>query len=265
LLKNDIEYPSERLTSIPKRLEVPRFWVEHIPFVFYLIPKLKPHLFVELGTHSGNSFFAFCQAVKENNLPAKYYAVDIWKGDEHTGYYFEEVYNDVVKHQQENYPDTAILMRMTFDEALPKFADHSIDLLHIDGLHTYEGVKHDFENWLPKLSERAVVLLHDTQIKQIDGKVFGVWKFWEEISKKYPSFEFMHGCGLGVLAVGKNVPDNVLHFINDSDNAEKNRQFFREEGKKVYELYKKRQKQRNVMRIFSIHRIIARRLKKMFS
>jgi O-antigen biosynthesis protein len=247
---------------VPKQLEVPKFWVEHIPFAFYLVPLLKPKLFVELGTHSGNSFFAFCQAVKENGLATKCYAVDIWKGDKHTGYYFENVYYYVAKHKEENYSDNAFLLRKTFDEALVDFQDGSIDLLHIDGLHTYEGVRHDFEAWLPKLSEKAVVLLHDTQIKMDD---FGVWKYWKEISNRYPSFEFYHGCGLGVLAVGEKVPQEALQFINDAPNADKHRQHFEEEGKKVYELYKKMIFKNKLYRIFSIHRIFARRLKRLFS
>lgn len=248
--------------SVPKRLESPRFWVEHIPFVFFLIPKLKPQLVVELGTHSGNSFFAFCQAVKETGLAAKCYAVDTWLGDKHTGYYYEDVYKSVVKHREENYPDFSVLLRMTFDEALNRFENGSIDLLHIDGLHTYEGVKQDFEGWAPKLSAKGVVLFHDTQIKMKD---FGVWKFWEEVSKKYPSFEFVHCCGLGVLAVGKDVPAEVLRFMEDKNEIEKNRLFFKAEGNKVLARYKKLQFKRNLMIIFSIHRIIARKLKRMFS
>ena len=50
-------------------------------------------------------------------------------------------------------------VRCTFAEALQHFPDGSVDLLHIDGRHFYEDVKEDYESWLPKLSDRAVVLL----------------------------------------------------------------------------------------------------------
>lgn len=254
------EYPSpDRLTNIPKRLELYTSWLGHIPFVFYLVPQLKPMMVVELGTHRGNSFFAFCQAAKEAGLSTKCYAIDTWRGDSHTGYYIDDIYSDVSKHLQENYPDNAVLLRMTFDEALIKFENGSIDLLHIDGLHTYEAVKHDFETWLPKLSEKAVILLHDTQIKTKD---FGVWKFWEEISTKYPSFEFHHSNGLGVLAIGKNVTQEVLNFIDDATNRDNNCKFFEEEGEKILKLFKKKQFKANFKKLLSPHILIAKKLKR---
>tara|TARA_A100001011_G_C13728696_1_gene602595 strand:+ start:62 stop:553 length:492 start_codon:yes stop_codon:yes gene_type:complete len=86
---------------------------------------------------------------------------------------------------------------MKFSEALRKFDENSIDLLHIDGFHSYEAVSGDFNTWYPKLSTKAVVLFHDTHEFQ---PKFGVHRFWAEIKNKYPEqcFEFEHSHGLGV-------------------------------------------------------------------
>lgn len=56
----------------------PSAWIEHIPFAFFLIERLKPKTFVELGTQYGNSYFAFCQAINDLKLHTKAYAVDVW-------------------------------------------------------------------------------------------------------------------------------------------------------------------------------------------
>ncbi len=173
----------------------PSAWYGHGPFLKYILKQLKPRTFVELGTHFGFSYFVACEEVLRSCLSTNCYAVDTWQGDEHAGFFDESVYN-FVSIKNETYGHFSTLLKMTFDEALGNFEDGSIDLLHIDGLHTYTAVKHDFESWLPKLTNDAVVLFHDINVMKDD---FGVHKFWKELREEYSSFEFNHSYGLGVI------------------------------------------------------------------
>ena len=191
----------------PERTKAESAWGGHIPFAHWLVDVARPRILVELGTHWGVSYSAFCNAVVKANIDTQCFAIDTWKGDEHSGLYPEEVYEDLKIFNEENYSGFSTLLRCTFDDAIGKFSDGTIDLIHIDGLHTYGAVKHDFETWLPKLSNRAIVLLHDTQERR-EG--FGVWRFWSELRERYPSFEFLHSHGLGVLCVGPDAPGQVL-------------------------------------------------------
>jgi len=75
----------------------------------------------------------------------------------HANHYKESVFLDLQRFHR-RYESFSVLYRMTFDQALANFPDASVDLLHIDGLHTYDAVKTDFETWRRKLSDRAVVL-----------------------------------------------------------------------------------------------------------
>ena len=201
-----------------QRVVQPYTWTGHIPFAMYLTTLLKPDLFIELGTHSGNSFNAFCQHIKYNQLNTQCVAVDCWEGDEQAGFYGEDIYQSLLEHQQSNYKDFAKLKRSYFDDAVHDFADGSIDLLHIDGLHTYEAVKNDFDTWRCKLSDKAVVLFHDTQVFD---REFGVYKLWQELLSQYQGFEFFHSHGLGVLLVGDKVPAELVEFIAFSQANEK--------------------------------------------
>ena len=205
------------LFTQPLRLGLVSAWYGHVPFAMWLVRALRPRVFVELGTHNGISYTAFCQAVLEAGMVAKGYAVDTWRGDEHAGFYDETVFSDLAAFHDAGYSGFSRLLRMTFDEARDSFADGSIDLLHIDGLHTRDAVEHDFEVWRPKLSDRAVVLFHDTNVRERD---FGVWRFWSELRERYPSFEFIHGHGLGVLAVGPALDGPVRSLCQLADASE---------------------------------------------
>jgi hypothetical protein len=96
---------------------------------------------------------------------------------------------------------------MNFHEALDTFQDGSIDLLHIDGYHTYEAVKQDFESWLCKMTANGIILLHDIHVRRDS---FGVYKYWEEVKGKFKTMEFVGSHGLGIVFLGE-IPDGLLH------------------------------------------------------
>jgi predicted O-methyltransferase YrrM len=190
-------------------------WIEHGSFASTIIDVLRPSRLVELGTHHGYSYFAFCEAIARLGLPTTAVAVDSWEGDEHAGFYGEHVYRSVSRINEE-YSGFSTLKRSYFDAALPDFEDGSIDLLHIDGRHRYEDVLHEFTSWLPKMSPRGVMLFHDTNEFRAG---FGVHQFWSEVEVQYPSFHFLHAHGLGVLGVGSELDPRVREMF-DTMNAE---------------------------------------------
>ncbi|HEY7423692.1 MAG TPA: class I SAM-dependent methyltransferase [Gemmataceae bacterium] len=231
---NPLEFPI--CTRTPQRHNVATAWIGHVPFAMCLVDIVKPRVLVELGTHWGVSYCAFCQAVKELRLPTECFAVDTWQGDPHASFYTNEVLDDLERHHDERYALFSKLLRSTFDDALAQFEESSIDVLHIDGYHTYEAVKHDFETWLPKISNRGVILFHDIEVREQES--FGVWRFWDEIKQKYPHLAFYHSHGLGVLAVGESIPEGLRPLVGLSQaDGDQIRRYFTNLGDHLAELY----------------------------
>jgi len=195
VLNMDSKFVSSASCAEPEYI-VESAWLELAPFAFWLTDALRPKVFVELGTHRGFAYFVFCQALKALGSSSRAYAVDTWVGDAHAGYYGEDVFETVSKHNN-IYADFSTLLRCTFNEALSRFDDKTIALLHIDGCHYYEDVAENYASWLPKLVDDAIVLFHDISVHERD---FGVWKLFDELKTRHPNFYFEHGHGLGLIA-----------------------------------------------------------------
>ena len=143
-----------------------------------LVDLLRPNLFVELGTHYGDFYCAFCQAIQELDLSTRCCAIDNSDGDSRAGFYGPGVLADLRAHHDPLYGNFSSLVKSSFDDSLKQLSDGSIDLLFIDGYNTYEVVRHDFESWLPKISSRGVILFHN--VNEAD---FGVRRLWEEVKE----------------------------------------------------------------------------------
>jgi hypothetical protein len=219
----------------PARLVEPSAWLAHIPFAMWLVGALKPRMIVELGVHTGNSYCAFLQAAQTLGLDTRCFGIDHWYGDEHAGHYGDEIYQEFRAYHDPRYGTFSTLLRSSFEEALPYFSDGSVDLLHIDGFHTVEAVSADFESWLPKVSSRGVALFHDSNVRE---RGFGIWQFWEELSSRYPHFEFLHSHGLGVAYLGTEPLSGPLKALfttkTDAEN-ERVRGYFARLGTSVAE------------------------------
>jgi len=51
--------------------------------------------------------------------------------------------------------------RETTEDAVNNFQDNSFDVIFIDADHSYEGVKKDIQNYLPKLKPSGFLICHD--------------------------------------------------------------------------------------------------------
>lgn len=170
-------------------------WTDNLPFGYDVIALVRPGLLVELGVDRGESYFAFCQSALENSTGTRCFGIDLWTGDEHVGGYDETTFREVSEHNARHYAAFSTLLRRNFDDALPRFAPESIDLLHIDGCHTEPAARHDVEHWLPKLAPGGLLLMHDVSVQ---ARGFGVWKIWDELCAQSRSFTFEKLPGLGL-------------------------------------------------------------------
>lgn len=185
----------EPLFSLPLKMPLTA-WGGHIPFLFVLMRLLRPRSYVDLGVHVGASLIAAATAAKAYQVPSNLYGVDTWEGDPHAGFYDGDTMYYELKGFMEHQFRGVHLVRRLFDDALELFAPGSIDLLHIDGLHTYEAVKHDFLTWFPKVSPSGVIMFHDTAVHE---RGFGVFRLLRELKEQFTTMEFFQSYGLGVL------------------------------------------------------------------
>ena len=219
---------------------MPSDWAGHVPFMFALTDLLRPRRFVEIGTLKGAGFFALLQAAGQSGFDCDAVAISSWTVEPQRQSEFVNVFEDF-QYIARKYADRTGMLRMSHDTALHRFADASIDLLHLDGLSDYDGAAQMLDLWQPKLTKRGVVMIHDIHAH---GGDFGVWRLWDELRATRPTIEFRHDQGLGVACLGDEVPGGfgVLAeaFGRDADVRTMIQQHFEAMGQMSAELFSRR-------------------------
>ncbi len=216
--------------SYPHRI-VSSAWIEHVPFGMTIVELMQPRLLVELGVYLGVSYCGFCQAIDQLGLETRAFGIDTWEGDAHSGYNDPAILDELRAYHDPLYGRFSSLLKSKFHDALDCFDEGSIDLLHIDGYHTYEAVREDYSSWLPKMSSRGVMMFHDIRAR-LPG--FGVWRLWEEIEARHPTFAFDHQYGLGIAAVGSEIPEGLAGlFAAPAEERSKIRLYFSQLGQRL--------------------------------
>jgi hypothetical protein len=143
---------------------------EQGPLLESLVYLNQAQVIVEVGVAEAKSTDWLCRGAKLRG--GKVYGYDLW--DTHgLNNQFEhwsskekcEAYLQSKGHS--NFELTKINSRTPEFAELIKTKHPSIDLAYIDGCHSYDGIKNDFDVIYPLLSESGVIVFHDTL--RIDG------------------------------------------------------------------------------------------------
>ena len=113
---------------------------------------------VEIGSFIGESTIIFAEHFKQV-IAIDPFQPDYHKEDPTSKFNFDEVYDEYIRRTSP-FPNIKTL-RLTSDSALDVLKDELFDFIYIDGIHTYEQVKIDIDNYLPLVKEGGIIGGHD--------------------------------------------------------------------------------------------------------
>jgi predicted O-methyltransferase YrrM len=165
-----------------------------------LVKKLKPKAVLEIGTAKGGTLFLLSRLadpeaiVVSVDLPGGRYGGGYprWKIPLYKGFGLNRQRIHLVR------ADSHALQ--TLERVKTIFGNTSVDLLFIDADHTYEGVKRDYELYLPLVKEGGVVAFHDI-VAHPPQFGCGVDRYWHEI-RRSESREFVEDVNQGWAGIG---------------------------------------------------------------
>jgi predicted O-methyltransferase YrrM len=164
------------------------------------VRRLNPQTVLEIGTHRGGTLYLWARLARPDAILV---SIDLPGGKFGGGYspFRTPIYRRFAQERQKLH-----LMRAnshaesTLVETKRLLSGHQIDLLFIDGDHTCEGVKKDWEMYSPLVRSGGLIVFHDVAGNYGETQVKA---FWDTIKTSYPHKEYMAHperlYGIGVL------------------------------------------------------------------
>ena len=168
-----------------------------------MVKKRMPKSMLEIGTAFGGTLFLFAQVLGDD---AHIISLDLPFDELRVGYppWRRALYRSFAKgHQRIEIPQVNSHTKEALKSVKKSLAGEKLDFLFIDGDHSYEGAKADYEMYASLVRKGGMIAFHDVAIdpKGNENFVRKVWieakadcKGWKEISHK-------NGLGIGNLYV----------------------------------------------------------------
>jgi predicted O-methyltransferase YrrM len=172
--------------------------------LFNMVCKLRPKRVLEIGTARGGTLYLWAQAAAPD---ATIVSVDLPGGPFGGAYpecrtlFYESFAQE---HQQVHLMRADSHHAGTLKFVRQLFNDQPIDFLFIDGDHTYEGVKADFQLYSPIVKPGGLIALHDI-LPRPDDPTIQVDRFWQEIKERCAGKELV-----GDPASGRQIGIGVI-------------------------------------------------------
>lgn len=195
--------PAEIMSDLfSKKLSLIRPWQYQSEFsqlleYFY---SLKATRVMEIGTANGGTLFAHCKLSSDS---ATIISVDLPDGKFGGGYpdWKTPIYKQFAKSNQKLH----LIKASSHEQSTVKMVKgilngELLDYLFIDGDHTYEGVKKDFDLYSPLTKSGGIIVFHDIALHK--GSSCEVDKFWQDIKSNYKHLEFVQDKDYGQYGIG---------------------------------------------------------------
>lgn len=196
--------------------------INRINILQNIIDRKKAKTYLEIGVRSGDAFLKI-KATRKLGVDPNFVISPIKK----FRYYFKNPYN-VFNEYFDMESDTFFAQENT------RLSEHALDVVFIDGLHTFEQSLKDVQNSLVYLNDNGVIVLHDCnplseaaafpavsieEVQKINPPGFeGIWNgdVWKTIvylrSTRKDLRVFVLDCDFGLGVITKDYPENMLNY-----------------------------------------------------